>query len=119
MKPTTKFALAYTRAARGEIGQPNESIIRQKEAIHTYAQECGYTIVDYVEHINRSGLNYDFDWITESIAKDIRIRYVLVYTSDRFCRNFYVANTLKTYLEEKYNVIVDTVTKFHPCSLIN
>ncbi len=112
MKTKLKNALAYIRTAKSEEGLHSESMIRQKQAINAYADENGYTIVQYIEHGNRSGRNNDFAWLDEILSENQTIKYILLYTGDRLTRNFADHITLEKHLADKYGVIIDTAVKY-------
>lgn len=114
MRSSQKFALAYTREASSEIGEP---ILVQKAAITNYALEHGYVIAHFVEHTERPGNVFDFEWLNEILKNDSTIRYILMHTSDRFCTDTLIAQKLEKILVQKYNVMFDIVIKNHSLSL--
>lgn len=108
MRSSQKVALAYTREATSEIGEP---IPVQKAAIADYAQENGYVIVHYVEHADRPGNVFDLEWLSEILKNDSTIRYILMYSSDRFCSDTNISQKLEKILAQKYNILFDAVIK--------
>jgi len=113
MAETPVFVLAYTRT---DLNENSESNNQQRESIERYAIERGYTIVQYVEHFDRPGNAYDFEWLTKILEKDNKIKLILVDSLDRFCSDFRIAQKLIAFLELKYNIVFDTVLKMQTVS---
>jgi DNA invertase Pin-like site-specific DNA recombinase len=106
MIKTSKFALAYTRVAKDHVGHPSESITHQKQAIDDYAMKNGYTITKYLEHVNRSDLNNNLEWLDQILSEEKKIGYVLVYSYDRLTPSVCNFIELRDYLINKYDVSV-------------
>jgi len=106
MAQTSKFSLAYTRTAKAKASHPNESIVRQKEAIYKYACENGYTIIKEIKHIKPSGYLKDFRLLFSMLSKNKKIKTILVYSHDRLTRHVCDCIFLERHLKAKYGVSV-------------
>lgn len=112
MKPATKRAVAYARFSSSN--QREESIDAQKRAINAFAEQHGYTIVQYYTDSAKSATTDNRPEFQKMIneAPLLKVEAVLVHKLDRFSRDRYDSAIYKHNLRKNGIKIVSVLENF-------
>lgn len=112
MKPAAKIAVAYARFSSSN--QREESIDAQKRAINAFAEQHGYTIVQYYTDSAKSATTDNRPEFQKMIneAPLLKVEAVLVHKLDRFSRDRYDSAIYKHNLRKNGIKIVSVLENF-------